>query len=517
MSAQRHRVVIIGSGFGGLFAARKFKKADVDVTIIAKTNQHLFQPMLYQVATGIVSEGEIAPATRVIVQDQQNVRVVLGEVDEIDLEAKTVTSRLLERVTTFEYDSLIVAAGANQSYFGNDHFAEYAPGMKTLDDALELRGRILGSFEQAELSDDPEERAKLMTFVVIGAGPTGVELAGQIKEMGEKTLRNTFTTIDPTKARVILLDAAPAVLPPMGPKLGAKAQRRLEKLGVEVQLNAMVIGLDHEGLTVKEKDGSTRRIDSFCKVWSAGVAGSPLGEQLAAQCPVELDRAGRVIVGPDLSLPGHPNVFVVGDMMSVPGVPGVAQGAIQGGRYAAKAIIAGLDGQKNIDRKPFSYFDKGSMATVSRFSAVMKVGKLEMEGFLAWMGWLVLHLIYLVGFRSRFTTMFQWCVSFATNHRGQLAITEQQVLARNAMVELTVASAQAHAAQIAAMLASSSAASAVAAPVIVDETIVEEVVVEETPADGRPDNETTADVDAATAESVEDVDVEDRESVEKAG
>ncbi|MFT4088219.1 MAG: NAD(P)/FAD-dependent oxidoreductase [Gordonia sp. (in: high G+C Gram-positive bacteria)] len=443
-STRRRQVVIVGSGFGGLFAAQRLKKADVDVTLIAKTTHHLFQPMLYQVATGIVAEGEIAPATRVILQNQKNAKTLLGEVFDIDVENKIVRSQLLERVTETPYDDLIVAAGADQSYFGNDQFAEYAPGMKTIDHALELRGRILGAFEQAELSDDPAEQRKLMTFVVIGAGPTGVEMAGQIAEMSDKTLKGAFRNIDPTNARVILLDAAPAVLPPFGPKLGQKAAKRLEKLGVEIQLEAMVVDIDYDGLVVKDKDGTQRRIESQCKVWSAGVAASSLGKVLADRTGVELDRAGRVKVGPDLALPGQPNIFVVGDMMAVDGVPGVAQGAIQGGRYAADAIIAEMKkGQTPEQRKPFSYFDKGSMATVSRFSAVMQLPipgtkkKFETEGYLAWLGWLGLHLVYLVGFRNRLNTLVNWFFAFNTRGRTQLAITEQQVYARSALNELS--------------------------------------------------------------------------------
>ncbi|MBD0862676.1 NAD(P)/FAD-dependent oxidoreductase [Gordonia sp. zg691] len=439
----RRKVVIIGSGFGGLFAAQRLAKSDVDVTLIAKTTHHLFQPMLYQVATGIVAEGEIAPATRMVLRKQKNTAVLMGDVTDIDLEAKTVTSRLLERITITPYDDLIVAAGADQSYFGNDHFAEFAPGMKTIDHALELRGRILGAFEQAELSHDPAERAKLLTFVVVGAGPTGVELAGQIAEMSDKTLKGAFRNIDPTEARVILLDAAPAVLPPFGPKLGAKAATRLERMGVEVQLNAMVVDVDYDGLVVKEKDGTTRRIESQCKVWSAGVQGSPLGRQLADQSGVELDRAGRVKVLPDLTIPGHPEVFVVGDMMAVDGVPGVAQGAIQGGRYAADAIKAELKGQTPDQRKPFSYYDKGSMATISRYSAVMQVPipgtkkMFETEGYFAWLGWLALHLVYLVGFRNRLNTLINWFFAFTTRGRSQLAVTEQQVYARTAIGQLS--------------------------------------------------------------------------------
>lgn len=327
---RRHRVVIIGSGFGGLNAAKKLKRADVDIKLIARTTHHLFQPLLYQVATGIISEGEIAPPTRVVLRKQRNVQVLLGNVTHIDLAGQCVVSELLGHTYQTPYDSLIVAAGAGQSYFGNDHFAEFAPGMKSIDDALELRGRILSAFEQAERSSDPERRAKLLTFTVVGAGPTGVEMAGQIAELAEHTLKGAFRHIDSTKARVILLDAAPAVLPPMGAKLGQRAAARLQKLGVEIQLGAMVTDVDRNGITVKDSDGTVRRIESACKVWSAGVSASRLGRDLAEQSRVELDRAGRVQVLPDLSIPGYPNVFVVGDMAAVEGVPGVAQGAIQG-------------------------------------------------------------------------------------------------------------------------------------------------------------------------------------------
>ncbi|MGY1992897.1 NAD(P)/FAD-dependent oxidoreductase [Mycolicibacterium fortuitum] len=435
-ASDRHKVVIIGSGFGGLTAAKTLKRADVDVKLIARTTHHLFQPLLYQVATGIISEGEIAPATRVILRKQKNAQVLLGDVTHIDLEKQTVDSILLGHTYSTPYDSLIIAAGAGQSYFGNDHFAEFAPGMKSIDDALELRGRILGAFEQAERSSDPVRRAKLLTFTVVGAGPTGVEMAGQIAELADQTLRGSFRHIDPTEARVILLDAAPAVLPPMGPKLGKRAQERLEKMGVEVQLGAMVTDVDRNGLTVKDSDGTLRRIESACKVWSAGVSASPLGKDLADQSGVELDRAGRVKVQPDLTIPGHPNVFVVGDMAAVEGVPGVAQGAIQGGRYAAKLIKREVAGTSPKIRSPFEYWDKGSMATVSRFSAVAKVGPVEFSGFFAWICWLVLHLVYIVGFKSRLVTVLSWGVTFLSTKRGQLTITEQQAYARTRIEEL---------------------------------------------------------------------------------
>ncbi len=440
---RRHQVVIIGSGFGGLNAAKRLRRADVDIKLIARTTHHLFQPLLYQVATGIISEGEIAPPTRVVLRRQRNVQVLLGDVTHIDLAGKFVVSELLGHTYETPYDSLIVAAGASQSYFGNDHFAEFAPGMKSIDDALELRGRILSAFEAAERSNDPERRRKLLTFTVVGAGPTGVEMAGQIAELADYTLRGAYRHIDSTRARVILLDAAPAVLPPMGEKLGNRAAARLEKLGVEIQLGAMVTDVDRDGITVKDSDGTVRRIESACKVWSAGVAASPLGRDLARQSSVEVDRAGRVKVLPDLSIPGHPDVFVVGDMAAVDGVPGVAQGAIQGGKYAARTIRAELDGANPAAREPFQYFDKGSMATVSRFSAVAKIGPLEFSGFIAWLMWLVLHLVYLIGFKTKITTLLSWTVTFLSTRRGQLTITEQQAFARTRLEQLAVLAAEA--------------------------------------------------------------------------
>ena len=429
---RRHQVVIIGSGFGGLNAARALKRTDVDITLLSNTTTHLFQPLLYQVATGILSEGDIAPTTRLILRRQKNVRVLLGEVNAIDLNAKTVTSKLMDMSTVLPYDILIVAAGAQQSYFGNDHFATFAPGMKTIDDALELRGRILGAFEAAEVSTDPAERERRLTFVVVGAGPTGVEVAGQIVELAERTLAGAYRSIKPNECRVILLDAAPFVLPPMGENLGGKAQRRLEKMGVEIQLNAMVTAVDYKGISIKEKDGSERRIECACKVWAAGVQASSLGKMVAEQSDgTETDRVGRVVVEPDLTVKGHPHVFVIGDLMSVPGVPGMAQGAIQGAHYATKAIKQTVKGNDDpANRKPFKYLNKGSMATISRYSAVAQVGKLEFGGFIAWLAWLVLHLYYLVGHRNRIAAMFSWTISFLGRTRGQMAITSQMIYAR---------------------------------------------------------------------------------------
>ncbi|MGB8651645.1 MAG: NAD(P)/FAD-dependent oxidoreductase [Mycobacteriales bacterium] len=423
------RVVIIGSGFGGLFAAKALKRADVEITLIAKTSHHLFQPLLYQVATGILSEGEIAPATREILKRQKNATVLLGEVTSIDLEARTVTSELLDRATVTPYDELVVAAGAGQSYFGNDQFARYAPGMKSIDDALELRGRIFGAFELAELATDHEEIDKLLTFVVVGAGPTGVEMAGQITELARRALPGNFRNIDPRTARVVLLDFAPQVLGTFGDHLSEQAAKHLREIDVEVQLGAKVVGMDRDGIDVEDADGTRRRIPSFCKIWAAGVAASPLGRQLAEQSGAEVDRAGRVLVNDDLTLPGHPEVHVVGDMMSLKGYPGVAQVAIQGARHAAKAVKGGPS-------RPFVYKDKGSMATVSRFHAVASIKGLHFSGFIAWLLWLAVHIVYIVGFKSRVTTVLHWAVSFVGRGRSERVATEQQVLARLALEEV---------------------------------------------------------------------------------
>ena len=435
-TAQRkHRVVVIGSGFGGLFGTKALDRDDIEVTMIAATSHHLFQPLLYQVATGILSEGEIAPPTREIVSRQRNARVLMGEVTEIDLDAKTVTHKLLGRRSVTSYDSLLVAAGAGQSYFGNDHFAEFAPGMKSIDDALELRGRIFGAFEMAEvLATKGENVDHLLTFVVVGAGPTGVEMAGQIAELAHRTLKRDFSAINSREARVILMDAAPQVLPPFGEKLGNNAKKELTKLGVEVQLGAMVTDVSERGLSVKDKDGTERTINAVTKIWAAGVQASPLGRTLAEQSGASLDRAGRIGVNPDLTLPGHPEVFVVGDMIALDHLPGVAQVAIQGAKHAAKQIKRGLDGKPA--EEPFKYFDKGSMATISRFRAVASVGKLRLTGFIAWVMWLAVHLVYMTGFKNRLAALGHWFISFLGRGRAERTSTEQQIFARSAILRL---------------------------------------------------------------------------------
>jgi NADH dehydrogenase len=430
----RPQVVIVGSGFGGLFAARELASAPVDVTVVSRSVSHLFQPLLYQVATGILSPGEIAPATRDILRKQANATVLQAEVTSINLAGRVVIAQRLGKVTALRYDHLIVAAGAGQSYFGNDRFATFAPGMKTIDDALELRARIFGSLEMAELSESEDERRSLLTFVVVGAGPTGVEMAGQIAELTRHTLVRSFRRIDTRQSRILLLDAADVVLPPFGPKLSAAARTELERIGVEVKLGAMVTGVDAAGLDVKYADGSTERILATCKVWAAGVQASPLGKLLASQTGAELDRAGRIAVLPDLTLPGHPEVFVVGDMMSLDKLPGVAQVALQGGKYAARRIRGELAGAPVTE--PFTYFDKGSMAVISRFGAVAKVGNLQIHGFLAWGAWLFVHILYLVGFKNRISTLLHWLITFVGGSRSERVTTQQQLVGRLAVKQL---------------------------------------------------------------------------------
>ena len=442
MSAAKesHHVVIVGSGFGGLFAAQSFAgRRDVKITLIAKTDHHLFQPLLYQVATGILSEGEVAPATREILRSQRNVRVLLGLVDDIDLDARTVTSRVHDHVTVTPYDSLIVAAGAGQSYFGHDEFAVFAPGMKSIDDALELRSRIFTAFERAELEDDPDEVARLLTFVVVGAGATGVEMAGQIRELSTETLAREFRTIEPASARVILLDGGKEVLASFGEKLGGHARRSLEKLGVDVRLEAMVTDVDDSGVTVQYSDGREERIEAECKVWAAGVQASALGARVAEQSGSEVDRTGRVVVEPDLTLKGRPEVFVVGDLMAVPDVPGVAQGAIQSGSFAGSVINARLDraaGRETEVPTRFSYWDKGSMAIISKFRGVASISRFQFSGFPAWAMWLFIHLLFLVGFKSRVSTLLRWAITFVSNRRAERTTTNQQLVGRLAMREL---------------------------------------------------------------------------------
>ena len=429
-----HRVVIVGAGFGGLFATKALRGAPVEITLINGTAYHLFQPLLYQVATGILSEGEIAPPIREVLRRQRNVDVRLGLVTDVDVERRTVAVSAPGLDYTVEYDSLIVAAGATQSYFGHDRFADYAPGMKSVDDALELRARIFGAFELADLQEDPAAAERWMTFVVVGAGATGVEMAGQIAELAHRHLPGQYRHIDPRRSRIILVDAVDAVLPTFGDHLSTRALRRLHLLGVEVELATRVVGVDATGVDVDTARGP-ERIESMTKIWAAGVAAPPLAAKLAAAAGVGTDRAGRIDVEPDCSLTGHPEIFAVGDMMALeeaPGgqLPGVAQVAIQSGRHAAGQIRRRLAGRPA--GQPFRYVDKGSLATISRFAAVASIGRLRLSGFPAWVVWLVVHLFYLVGFKNRVTAVMHWAVSFLGRGRSERVATVQQAFAGEA-------------------------------------------------------------------------------------
>jgi NADH:quinone reductase (non-electrogenic) len=434
---QRHRVVVVGAGFGGLFAIKALRKADVDITLINGTAYHLFQPLLYQVATGILSEGEIAPPIREVLKKQDNVDVRLGWVESVDVANKIVSVDGPGIQYTVEYDTLIVAAGASQSYFGNEQFADYAPGMKSIDDALELRARIFGAFEIADLQTDQEAIDRWLTFVVVGAGPTGTEMAGQIAELAHRTLPGQYKHIDPRQARIILVDALGAVLSTFGDHLSTRALRQLHLLGVEVELNTKVVGMDAAGIEVESERGH-ERIGSMTKMWAAGVSAPPLAAKLAEQAGASTDRAGRIHVEPDLTVPNHPEIFVLGDMMNLDDaagvqLPGVAQVAIQGGRHAADQIKRRLNGKPA--GQPFKYFDKGSLATVSRFSAVASIGRLHLSGFSAWVIWVAVHLFYLVGFKNRVTAVMHWAISFIGRGRSERVSTVQQAFARRAIRE----------------------------------------------------------------------------------
>jgi NADH dehydrogenase len=431
MSPRRHHVVIVGGGFGGLFAAKALRRSGIDVTLVDRTNHHLFQPLLYQVATGILSEGDIAPPIRDILRHQRNARVVLGEVVDVDLNARRITVDAVGERSEIGYDSLIVATGASSAYFGHPEFAHDAPGMKTIDDALELRGRIFGAFEMAERETNPIARRRWLTFVVVGAGPTGVEVAGQLAELSNGPLRGNFRRIDPALARVVLLDAGPAILPAFPEALQARVTQQLENMGVEIRLDTMVTGVDERGIDTNSIKAHVRRIDAATKIWAAGVQASPLGRLLAHGAGVELDRAGRVKVEPDCTLPGHPEVFVVGDLMSLDRLPGVAQVAVQSGRHAAQTIVRRLSGDTT--RRPFCYRDLGTMATVSRFRAIAVLGRMRVSGFPAWVLWLAVHLMTLTGFNNRLSVLFTWTGAFLGRGRLQRVITAQQVFARHAL------------------------------------------------------------------------------------
>ncbi len=415
----RHRVVIVGGGFGGLPAAQLLGYRPVDVVLVDRRNHHLFQPLLYQVATGILSPGQIAAPLRHVLRRHKNVTVEMAEVTGVDLEAKVVHAmRFFQTPMEIPYDSLIVAAGAGQSYFGHDEFSLFAPGMKTVDDALEIRRRVLGALEMAETAPGPEERDTWMTMVIVGAGPTGVELAGQIRELAVRSLKGDFRRIDPTKVRVVLVDGGAEPLATFGDALSMRAAHSLERMGVKLMMGARVTGVDGTGVDVLLKDGS-ERIASHTVIWAAGVQASPLGTMLAEATGAELDRAGRISVLPDLTLPGHPEVFVVGDMISLNHLPGVAEVAMQGGLHAANSILRRLRGEAESATLPFRYRDLGSLATIGRFRAVMSFGKIRLSGFPAWVAWCFVHLAFLTSFGNRFTTILRWAGAMIGRSRSE--------------------------------------------------------------------------------------------------
>lgn len=432
--SSRPHVVIVGGGFVGVYAARRLRHTNVDITLINRDNYFLFQPLIYQVATGLLSPSEVAAPLRQIFRQQNNVRIVQGSVTDINTADRTVIAELDDLTHSYEYDYLIIGAGADAGYFGNDHFAEFAPGLKTVDTALEIRADYMHAFEQAELTDDPAERERLLTFVLVGAGPTGVELAGQFAEISKRIMKEQFTNINPADAKIILLDGAPQVLPPFGKKLGRKAQRTLEKMGVDVRVNAMVTNVDADTVTYKDKKGEEHTLHTSTKWWSAGVQANSLGKVVADQLGAETDRAGRVVVNGDLSVGSDRNVFVGGDMLGN-GTPGVAQGAIQSGEYIADRIDERVEAAEEAgrDEKPqipaaedFSYFDKGSLAIIGRYKAVAKIGKTEFTGLPAWLAWLGVHAGFLQGFRNKLVAAINWVQDVFTNDRPAMIVTYRQ-------------------------------------------------------------------------------------------
>jgi NADH dehydrogenase len=396
------RVVILGCGFGGLWAAQALRKAPAEITVLDRTNHHLFTPLLYQVATAGLSAPAIAAPVRHILAGQRNATVLLGEASSIEVNEKKI---VLEDGGALAYDYLVVATGSMHSYFGNDAWAPFAPGLKTLDDALEIRSRILLAYERAERETDPAARAALLTFAVIGAGATGVELAGTLAEIARHTLRGEFRRFDPRTARVVLIEGSDRVLPPYPPDLSEKARLQLERLGVTVWLNRRVTGVDADGVAM-----GNERLAAKTVIWAAGVASSPLGRILGAA----LDRAGRVKVEPDLSVPGHPEIFVVGDLAAVEGVPGIAPAAKQMGHHAGLNIRNSLEGKA---RSAFRYRDYGQLATIGRKAAVAIIGRVKLSGFPAWLVWLLAHIYFLINFRNRLVVMIDLAGAYWTFHR----------------------------------------------------------------------------------------------------
>jgi NADH dehydrogenase len=420
--AEKHSVVILGGGFGGLNAAQKLKRAPVEVTLIDRRNFHLFQPLMYQVATGSLSPGEIAAPLRGILSGQKNTQVLLGEAADIDPDAKRV---ILRDGAAFPYDSLIVATGSQTSYYGNDAWREWAPSLKSVEEATAIRHKILYAFECAERSTTEQDARAWLTFVIVGAGATGMELAGALAEIANETLKNDFRRINPREARIILMEGGPRVLNTFPEDLSAKAEILVSRLGVEVEKNVLVTGIDADGVTYKSGDES-KRLPAKTVLWAGGVTTNAFGKKLGERTHAETDRSGRIKVNPDLTVSGYPDIFIVGDLALSLGahgkpLPGVAQVAIQGGAYAAKTIRARVEGKK--ETKPFHYFNKGDMAVIGRAAAVANIFGFHLAGLFAWLTWLFIHLIYIVEFQSRVLVFIQWGFEYLTFSRGARLIT----------------------------------------------------------------------------------------------
>jgi NADH dehydrogenase len=457
---KQSQVVIIGGGFGGLFAARALRGGPFEVTLVDRSPQHVFQPLLYQCATGILSEGHITAPLRKLLQSHRNLRCVLAEAEAIDADARTVTCRRPGgEQFSVPYDHLIVAAGVRQSYFGHDEYAQWAPGMKSIGDALTVRRRVFGAFEMAETASDPDERRKWLTFALVGAGPTGVELAGQIRELATKTLSHEYRHANPGDARVLLFDGGQVPLAMFGDKLASTAARTLRDLGVELHMGSIVTHVDGDGLTARDKDGNETRYDAKTVLWTAGVEAPAFAKALATATGAEQDRAGRIVVQDDLTIPGHPEISVIGDMMSLHKLPGVAEVAMQSGLYAGFRIRQELTGQPT--RRPmarvvgaeaagpaagpgaFKYRDMGSAAYIARGKAVVSAGPMRLSGFPGWVVWLFIHIAFLTGYRNRISALFTWWVAFTRDVRRERAYTTREVGHVRDVYALTPAEVQA--------------------------------------------------------------------------
>jgi NADH dehydrogenase len=422
----RQRVVIIGGGFGGLFAARALRNGPFTVTMIDRTAQHVFQPLLYQCATGILSEGQITGPLRQLLRAHRNLECIAADAFDVDADAQRVICRRpLGEQLEVPYDHLIVAAGVRQSYFGHDEFAAIAPGMKTISDALTIRRRVFGAFEMAETAASQAEQQHWLTFALVGAGPTGVELAGQIRELATKTLRSEYRKIQPEDARVLLFDGGDAPLASFGRRLSGKASATLRELGVELHMHSVVTDVSLDGLTVRDPSGKQTKHDAGTVLWTAGVEAPALAGALAAATGAQQDKAGRIVVQDDLTIPGHPEISVIGDMMSLRKLPGVAEVAMQSGLYAGRRIRHELEGQRSLGS--FRYHDLGSAAYISRGNAVVSAGPLRLSGFAGWMAWLFIHIGFLTGYRNRVGAVLTWLLAFTRDLRRERAYTTRAV------------------------------------------------------------------------------------------